>query len=390
MRSDCIAEHLGADFCSQALHRDYRHVPGALDVAGLMTWDDLSRVLAEHRLEPPRLRLARDGQTLHLQEYATPVPTRRHTVWHRLQPAGLHPLLAAGASLALDGADQLHRPLGRLAEGLERRYRTAVRANLYASWTEVEGFGVHWDDHDVVVLQIDGAKRWRIYGPTRRWPLYQDTEQPDEPPTDPVADLILHPGDLLYVPRGWWHSVSADQGGPSLHVTFGFEPHTAHNLLDWVIEQLTAREEFRADLPLHAPPAAQAETVHDLRKLLVAELEDPRLMTRYAAAMDGRALGRLAPSLPHLEQVPADRRLTVRMTTARAVLTTTDDAVVLVAAGAEYEFAPAAERVLRPLVNGQSLTLADLADTAGLPVEDVAALVGELVRGQAAAVGTTP
>ncbi|WP_406500093.1 hypothetical protein OG936_36880 [Streptomyces sp. NBC_00846] len=59
---------------------------------------------------------------------------------------------------------------------------------------------------------------------------------------------------------------------------------------------------------------------------------------------------------------------------------------LLAAAGSEYEFAPAAEPVLRPLVDGQALTLADLAAAASLEVDDVAALVGELVDGQAAAV----
>ncbi|MFB7534587.1 cupin domain-containing protein [Streptomyces sp. NPDC056178] len=382
-----IAERLGEDFLAQALHRDYRHVSKAVDVAGLMTWDDLDRILTQHRLEPPRLRLARDGQTLPLSHYATPVSTRRHTVWHRLQPAGLHPLLADGASLALDGADQLHRPLARLAEDLERTFRTDVRANVYASWTPTEGFGVHWDDHAVLVVQLDGAKRWRLFGQTRPAPLYRDTELPPEPPSDPLADLVLHPGDLLYVPRGWWHSASADQGGPSLHATFGFEPHTPVNLLDWLAEQLISREEFRTDLPLLDTPEAQAATVRGLRKLLLAELDDPELLARYATAMDGRSVGRLAPSLPYVGGVPADPGLRVRMTTARAVLTTTGDTVLLAAAGSEYEFAPAAEPVLRPLVDGQVLTLADLAAAADLDIAGIVALVGELVDGQAAAVG---
>lgn len=390
MTNMSIAERLGEDFLAQALHRDYRHIPEAVDVAGLMTWDDLDRILTQHRLEPPRLRLARDGKTLPLSDYATPVATRRHTVWHRLQPAGLHPLLADGASLALDGADQLHRPLARLAEDLERTFRTDVRANLYASWTATQGFGTHWDDHAVLVLQLDGAKRWRLFGPTRPAPLFRDTELPPEPPAEPLADLVLHPGDLLYVPRGWWHSVAADQGGPSLHVTFGFEPHTPVTLLDWLAEQLTGHEEFRADLPLLDNPDVQAATVRGLRKLLLAELDDPQLLARYAAAMDGRSVGRLAPSLPYVGGVPADPGLRVRLTTARAVLTTTDDTVVLAAAGSEYEFAPAAEPVLRPLVDGLVLTLADLATAAGLPVDDVAALIGELVVGQAAVVGNLP
>ncbi|WP_159050508.1 cupin domain-containing protein [Streptomyces cellostaticus] len=47
-----IAACLGEDFLAQALHREHRHVPGALDVAGIMTWDDLNQILASHRLEP--------------------------------------------------------------------------------------------------------------------------------------------------------------------------------------------------------------------------------------------------------------------------------------------------------------------------------------------------
>ena len=53
-----------------------------------------------------------------------------------------------------------------------------------------------------------------------------------------------------------------------------------------------------------------------------------------------------------------------------------------------FEFAPAAEAVLRPLVEGGTVDLATLADAAGLDVEDVAGLVQELVAEQAATVGS--
>lgn len=48
-----------------------------------------------------------------------------------------------------------------------------------------------------------------------------------------------------------------------------------------------------------------------------------------------------------------------------------EDAVTLSAAGAVYDFAPAAETVLRPLVDGRTVDLAALADAAGLVLEDV-------------------
>ncbi|MFE0047590.1 cupin domain-containing protein [Streptomyces albireticuli] len=382
-----VAEHLGGeDFLARVLHRDYRHLPAAVATQGLLTWGDLNRIIAGHRLEPPRLRLSREGATLPLTSYASPVTTHRHTVWHRLHPAELHARLCEGASLALDGADELHGPLARFAEGLERRFRTRARANVYASWTAREGFGTHWDDHDVVVVQLDGAKRWKIFGATRAHPLYRDVEQPGEPPAEPLADVVLRTGDLLYVPRGWWHAVSADQGTRSLHVTFGLDPHTPSDLLSWLAEQLLRHEEFRADLPRLAPEADQAAFLAVLRTLLTDELRDPGLLARYTRAVDARAPGRMAPSLPHLDGVPADRGLRVRMTTARAVLDTTSDAVLLTAAGATYEFAPAAGPVLRPLVEGHARTLGELADAAGLDVADVAGLVQELVEGQVVAV----
>lgn len=99
----------------------------------------------------------------------------------------------------------------------------ADRSSACIAWTSTEGFGVHWDDHDTIVVQLDGAKRWRIYGTTRPYPLYRDIEDPGEAPTEPVADLVLHPGDVLYVPRGAWHAVCADQGVRSLHVTCGLQ-----------------------------------------------------------------------------------------------------------------------------------------------------------------------
>ncbi|MFC9931884.1 JmjC domain-containing protein [Streptomyces sp. NPDC127190] len=278
--------------------------------------------------------------------------------------------------------------LARLVEAIERELRTRVQANLYASWTSTEGFGIHWDDHDTIVVQLDGAKRWRIYGSTRPYPLYRDIEDPGEAPTEPCADLALHPGDLLYVPRGMWHAVSADQGTRSLHVTCGLQTHTATDLMAWVSEQLLAHEDWRRDLPLLAAPEVQADALDGIRKRLAELLDDPALLARFQTAMDGQAVGRMVPSLPYIDATPVDGRVRVRLTTARAVRNVGVDAVTLSAAGSVYEFAPAAEAVLRPLVDGRTVDLATLAEAASLTMEDVAGLVQELVAGQAAMVGS--
>ncbi|MFH8591613.1 cupin domain-containing protein [Streptomyces rimosus] len=386
-----LAERLGRDtFPARVLHRDYRHVPGALseqETGALCSFDTLNDLLATHRLEPPRLRLSAGGEMLAQHRYAVPVVTRRSTVWQRIHPAELHERLADGASLVVDAIDELHAPIGALAQELEGWLRTHVQVNAYASWTATEGFGTHWDDHDVIVVQITGAKRWKLFGPTRTAPMYRDVAEPEQPPPNPVADLVLHPGDVLYLPRGWWHAVTADQGSASLHLTCGLGTHTGADLIRWLSDELRASDRVRSDLPVHRSADEQSDYLAALGKEVAAVLEDPALLARYAAARDADDLGRLRPSLPHVDGALDAPGTRVRLTTGRGRLALTADAALFTAAGSVTEFAPAAAPLLRHLLTvpaGVWVTCAELAECAGLPLGDVAAVVSELVQGQAA------
>ncbi|MDG5801255.1 cupin domain-containing protein [Streptomyces ossamyceticus] len=385
-----LAAHLGQDeFLAQVLHRHYRHVPAALPSPGeLLTWDDVNTILATHRLEPPRFRLSADGEMLSAHRYTAPVTTRRHTVWQRLHPAELHARLAEGASLVIDAVDELHPAVGRAAMELERWLHTGVQANLYASWTAREGFGVHWDDHDVVVIQIDGTKRWKLYGPTRTAPMYKDTDEPEPPPEEPVAELVLRPGDVLYLPRGWWHSVAASEGEHSLHLTFGIQTTTGAQLLAWLADDLRRHDVLREDLPVHATAGQRATYLERLRKEVVSALEDPELIGRYTAARNGTDLTRLRPSLPHITGVPAVPGIRVRLTTARPLLEATGDGVVFRACDNEWEMAEEAMPLLQRLISAESfaVSLGELAAAAGVSVADAAVVVSELMDGQAVTV----
>ncbi|MDT0613506.1 cupin domain-containing protein [Streptomyces lancefieldiae] len=382
-----LAAHLGQDeFLAQVLHRQYRHIPDALaDPGQLITWDDLNTILATHRLEPPRFRLSADGEMLPAHRYTAPVTTRRHTVWQRLHPAELHARLAEGASLVIDALDELHPPVGRAAMELERWLRTGVQANLYASWTAREGFGVHWDDHDVVVIQIDGAKRWKLYGPTRTAPMYKDTDEPEPPPKEPVAELVLRPGDVLYLPRGWWHSVAASEGEHSIHITFGVQTTTGAQLLSWLADDLRRHDVLREDLPVHATAAEQVTYLERLRQEVTASLEDPDLIGRYTAMRDVTDLTRLRPSLPHIISVPAVPNVRVRLTTTRALLESSEEGVVFRACDNEWEMAKEAMPLLQRLMSAAptAVPLSELAEAAAISIVDVAAVVSALMVGQA-------
>ncbi|MFF8029540.1 hypothetical protein ACFZDJ_52785 [Streptomyces sp. NPDC007896] len=113
-------------------------------------------------------------------------------------------------------------------------------------------------------------------------------------------------------------------------------------------------------------------------------LDEPDLIGRFAAARDAEDLGRLRPSPPFLNGVPAEPDLAVRLTTGRTRLTRARDddgaeVVRFTAAGQEIDLAPATASLLRRPLEGGWWTLADLATAASLAVPG-------LVDGQAACV----
>ncbi len=288
----------------------------------------------------------------------------------------------------VDAIDEIHPPIRAAAEALERFIGTPAQANLYASWTEQEGFGRHWDDHDVVVVQQYGAKRWRLWAPTRLAPTFRDVESPEEPEGEPVADFVLHPGDVLYLPRGWWHSVTADQGTESLHLTFGLVAQTGATLLGWLVDELHDSPAVRTDVPLHAGAEEKVAYLADLRAAVLDALADPGLLDRWAWSAGTTHFGRPATSLPYVDTLPADREIAVRITSPRADLASNPAAgtVTLSAAGTAWDFSERAAPVLRALLTGDTVSIGDLADAANLEVKDVANLLTVLVQGQALAV----
>jgi hypothetical protein len=128
-----------------------------------------------------------------------------------------------GASLVVSQFHETHPPLARFCRGLEKLFLHGTQANIYLTPPAAQGFRCHYDTHDVLVLQVEGQKRWRVWDgerlprPTRRTPWPGGMEAQGEPHA-----LTLRPGDALYIPRGVMHDAATEPGERSLHITLGF------------------------------------------------------------------------------------------------------------------------------------------------------------------------
>lgn len=356
-------------------------LPGPADrFAGLLPWPVLNGILRQHRLESPRLRLALGGEPIPAEEYTAETPLRRGGSYRRLRFDTLTERLHQGATLIIDSIDEIYGPIDELAASLERTLRERVQVNCYVSFGTVQGFDTHWDDHDVLAVQVHGRKRWRIFGPTRAYPQRRDMVAPQAPGGEPARDLVLAAGGVLHVPRGWWHDATALQG-PSVHLTFGVTGATGVDLIGWLADDLRQHEVFRRDLPRFGDGQARADRVAELARAVLAELDDPAVLDRFWTVRDAQAPPRGYASLPVAVTGDLAGACGARLVTPRAAVQLHDGEVQLLADGRRARFKAAAAPVLEALAGGGWHDFAALARSApGLPEPVVRGLCADLVK----------
>lgn len=75
---------------------------------------------------------------------------------------------------------------------------------------------------------VQGSKRWRLYAPdddADLLPRDSSRDYQEEELGKLLLDVILHPGDLLYMPRGCIHQAEALPDAHSLHLTVSANQH---------------------------------------------------------------------------------------------------------------------------------------------------------------------
>ena len=151
----------------------------------------------------------------------------------------------AGATIVLQALHVSWHPLAVFCRALEEALGHGVQANSYYTPRGSQGFAVHHDTHDVLILQVAGEKRWLIYEPLLELPLkHQRYSKALGEHGEPTDDLVLRAGDSLYLPRGWLHQAETSSSD-SLHLTIGIAAHTwvdaARGALDACEDELAFR-----------------------------------------------------------------------------------------------------------------------------------------------------
>lgn len=179
------------------------------------------------------------------------------------KPVDIDAAWKEGASMQVMHPQQFHEPAWRLLVALEGAFGALFGANAYLTPPGGQGLAPHFDDVEVFMLQVEGSKRWRLHAPPEgeEYPLPREYSRdfvPDEL-GELLLDCVLHPGDLLYLPRGTVHYGVVEEEGAeafSHHLTVSTYQKTAwchimEKVLSVAVER-AAREsfEFRGGLPV--------------------------------------------------------------------------------------------------------------------------------------------
>ena len=147
----------------------------------------------------------------------------------------LPPLRRPQWTLLVQGVDLLD---DRVA-GLLERFRFIPDARLddiMISWaSDGGGVGPHVDDYDVFLLQAQGRRRWRL-GPVRDTSMRSGQALKLLRHFEPDTDVVVEPGDLLYLPPGWGHDGIAV--GPCMTYSVGFRAPPAGELMRQLLWKL--------------------------------------------------------------------------------------------------------------------------------------------------------
>ncbi|WP_405959135.1 cupin domain-containing protein [Streptomyces sp. NBC_00868] len=215
--------------------------------ADLLTLDNVDEILSLSSLQNEDVRVAAEGSIVSLDDR---LAFGAHGSTNAQE--AVYASYRDGATIIMDGLHHRWAPLQRLVQAIGAETNAKFQVNTYLTpGGGAQGFKPHQDNHDVFVAQAHGVKRWALYGPRFELPLKHMNHQiPVEQYGEPVHEFDLHPGDLLYLPRGTVHAARSTDTA-SLHLTFGARPVLRSTLLMEAIEQvITADVRFRRGLPL--------------------------------------------------------------------------------------------------------------------------------------------
>jgi ribosomal protein L16 Arg81 hydroxylase len=270
--ADLVSPLTAPEFLGLLRRRELTYRPGANGdrYAPLLGWPALRRMIEEGnypKKRPDDIRVTKESFT---------VPAGRWMTDGKVDAVKLEEFLANGFSIVVLHLDELVPALGAVCEEIRSRTLEGSWVGaIVTSGTGAGAFPVHYDPEDLVILQVQGTKRWQIFGPPVSNPVRSMPKQ-TPPETEPIFDEVLEPGDLLFVPGGNWHHCESGLS-TSVHLGIFFLPPTGGHAARAMLRPFLSEELFRIPLTRLDGASALEEVEAEVKSRLIEKIGELRL-----------------------------------------------------------------------------------------------------------------
>jgi len=236
----------------------------------LVSLDEFDLIVSSTGLRHPYFRVFKEGHSLPLDQTTTARQLGSDVDRGLADLNTLYDQHAEGATIVLQALERWWPSFHSLCREFELAFGFPTQAHAYLTPESAQGTPIHYDTHDVFVLQVEGAKRWRVWEPLRALPMRLSEDRYDAEAVaahaaqrQPFLDVELAAGDSLYLPRGFIHEVRTERAR-SLHVTISVMMDRWVDLAESaIVARLAALrdiEAFRESLPFGRTPFSEPDS----------------------------------------------------------------------------------------------------------------------------------
>jgi lysine-specific demethylase/histidyl-hydroxylase NO66 len=206
---------------------------------------EFERRVSQSDIRYPALALARGGEKISRNLYTYSRTIGGDVADDFVDVPTVYRLWDEGATIILNSLQNSAPSMFQWLRQAEAELRHPVQVNAYLTPPNSQGFGVHYDTHDVFVVQLEGRKHWRIWTDAAApspLPHEKSKRNPDLTGNPLFLDEVIEEGDIIYLPRGYYHEARSVDA-ISLHVTLGVPVFRRIDALKAIFDEVVTRLE---------------------------------------------------------------------------------------------------------------------------------------------------
>lgn len=211
-----------------------------------VSWQQINELYQRANPMDELFRL-RKGSIVPISEYVESFDDTGRTRHRFIKPAIYHHL-KNGATIVYNRIN--NEPfVDNIAKQISQFANAPTVTSGYLAFGSDASFKSHWDTRDVYAVQLKGKKHWSLSKPNFPNPLYmqQAKDMDIAEPSQVDMEIVLEAGDILYIPRGWWHN-PVPMNCETFHLAIGTFAPTGYDYIEWLLKQVPTIESVRHNL----------------------------------------------------------------------------------------------------------------------------------------------